>query len=111
VTAEAGHAVYRAVQESLTNAARYAPGAAVRVRMQWGPDLLRVEVEDDGAAPGHQPLVGQGGGLGLAGMRERLAAVGGSVEAGPRGPQGPPGPPGWRVVVGVPAGAAREERS
>lgn len=95
VTAEAGHAVYRAVQESLTNAARYAPGSAVRVALAWESELLRVDIRDDGAAPGHQPLQGQGSGMGLAGMRERLEGVGGAVEAGPVGR-------GWRVALRVP---------
>jgi signal transduction histidine kinase len=93
--AEAGHAVYRAVQESLTNAARYAPGSVVRVRLAWSPGRLSVAIADDGAAPGHAPLTGQGTGLGLTGMRERLAAVGGEVTAGPAGS-------GWQVRLTVP---------
>lgn len=98
VSAEAGHAVYRAVQESLTNAARYAPGSVVRIEVRWQAATLDVAIEDDGAAPGHQPLLGEGGGLGLSGMRERLRAVGGTVEAGPTGPTGH----GWRVALSVP---------
>lgn len=92
---EAGHAVYRAVQESLTNAARYAPGSPVQVCLDWSVARLTVRVIDRGVAPGHTPLVGQGTGLGLAGMRERLRAVGGSVQAGPSGA-------GWQVAVSVP---------
>ncbi len=91
----AGHAAYRAVQESLTNAARYAPGSSVRVTMSWQADALAVEIEDDGTAAGHTPLLGQGTGLGISGMRERLIAVGGKVQAGPRGS-------GWRVSFAVP---------
>ncbi len=82
VSGEVGHAVYRAVQESLTNAARYAPGSPVRVAVRWKPEQLQVIIEDDG--PGDRPVVaGQGSGEGLNGMRERVARVGGELDAGP----------------------------
>ena len=93
---DAGHATYRAVQEALTNAARYAPGAEVTVTLDYGPSGLAVCVADTGLPPGREPVASQGSGLGLAGMSERLAAVGGSVTAGPR-PSG-----GWQVRVEVP---------
>jgi signal transduction histidine kinase len=96
VPAETGHALYRAVQESLTNAARYAPGSPVRVAVAWTPGLLTVCVDDDGPLPGRVPVTGQGSGLGLAGMQERLAQHGGKLTAGPR-PDG-----GWRVEATVP---------
>ena len=96
VTAEAGHAVYRAVQESLTNAARYAPGATVSVDLAWTPGELRTTVTDTGLPSGRQAVADQGTGLGLAGMTERLVDVGGSVTAGPT-PAG-----GWRVAITVP---------
>jgi signal transduction histidine kinase len=93
---ELGHALYRAVQESLTNAARYAPGSTVRVSLAWAPERLSVRIEDDG--PGDRHVVaGQGTGLGLAGMRERLAAAGARLEAGPW-------ERGWRTEVAVPLG-------
>jgi signal transduction histidine kinase len=93
----AGHAVYRAVQESLTNAARYAPGAAVAVLLRWEPGQLRVHIDDSGPGIGHHATPGQGTGLGLAGMAERVNEVGGTVQAGPR-----PDTTGWRVDVTVP---------
>lgn len=97
VEADVGHAVYRAVQESLTNAARYAPGSEVRVRVGWGADRLTVTIEDDG--PGEHPVVtGQGSGQGLRGMHERLEAVGAQLRAGPR--HG-----GWRTELSVPLAA------
>ena len=80
----AGEAVYRLVQEALTNVRKYAgPGAHAEVAERWDGESLRVTVRDDGrgalaAADGHSP------GFGLLGMRERMAAVGGRVEAGPR---------------------------
>jgi signal transduction histidine kinase len=101
VAPAAGHAVYRAVQEALTNAARYAPGATIGVELQWTPAELALQVTDTGPATGHHTTPGQGSGLGLAGMSERLEPLGGSVQAGPR-----PDGPGWRVQLRVPATAA-----
>lgn len=99
VAPEAGHALYRAVQEALTNAARYAPGAPVSVTLGYGPGVLDVCVLDSGVAHGHPaPRTGMGNGLGLAGMTERITAVGGRVSAGPV-PGG-----GWRVEAQVPLG-------
>jgi signal transduction histidine kinase len=86
-----GHALYRAVQESLTNAARYAPGSPVSVELAWeGPGPV-ITVTDDGPAPGHRAEP-SGGGYGLPGMRERLAAAGAQQSAGPFGK-------GWRVQL------------
>jgi signal transduction histidine kinase len=82
-------AVYRIVQESLTNVRKHAPAATVAaVRLRYADDGIEVEITDDGPPPGSQP---PGPGHGLAGMRERAAAYGGSVDAGP-GLRG-----GWRV--------------
>lgn len=100
VEPEAGHAIYRVVQESLTNAARYAPGSPVHVSLCWQGQQLRVRVDDDGLPPGRVAVAHQGTGLGLAGMQERLQRLDGSVQAGPR-PDG-----GWRVEATVPAVAA-----
>ena len=96
VSAEAGHAVYRAVQESLTNAARYAPGASVSVSLDWA-SVLTVIVCDTGLPIGRSAVADQGTGLGLAGMDERLREVGGSVTAGPVAGGG------WQVEITVPA--------
>jgi signal transduction histidine kinase len=94
VSAAAGHAIYRAVQESLTNAARYAPDSAVRVAMVWEPAQLRLVVSDDG--PGDlAPPSGQGSGQGLRGMQERVASVGGTLLTGPQGT-------GWQTEIVVP---------
>jgi signal transduction histidine kinase len=72
-------AVYRIVQEALTNARRHAPGAAVDVELRYRADSLRVRVRDNGPGPsGVEP-----GGHGLAGMRERAAAVGGRLTVRP----------------------------
>ncbi|WP_234320265.1 sensor histidine kinase [Streptomyces sp. SBT349] len=88
---------YRVVQEALTNARRHAVGAAVDVEVGYAPDRLRLRIRDNG--PG--PASGAGsGGHGLLGMRERLAAVGGELTAGPA-PVG-----GFLVEATVPVGAA-----
>ena len=83
VTPEVEDAAYRVVQEGLTNAMKHAAGSDVAVRVGAGAAELEVEVSDRGAvAP--SPLAASGAGLGLAGMRERVAALGGAVDAGPR---------------------------
>jgi signal transduction histidine kinase len=101
VSAPSGHAVYRAVQESLTNAARYAPGSAVQVVLTWTETSLRVCIDDDGPQAGHSNPAAQGTGLGLAGMDERVQGAGGRLHTGPR-----PDAPGWRVEIEVPLESA-----
>jgi len=82
-------AVFRLVQEALTNAMKHAgPGASAAVRLQLTPAEVRVDVEDDGTGRGAVP--GAAGG-GLTGMRERISAFGGDLDFGPRDPRG------WRV--------------
>jgi signal transduction histidine kinase len=78
-----GRAVYRVVQESLTNAARHAAGARVRVGLRWRPTELAVEVRNGptSAAPRHPEA---GGGAGLTGLAERVTAAGGELTAGPQ---------------------------
>ena len=90
---------YRVVQESLTNAIRYAAGAAATVRLAYRDDGIMVEVTDDG--PGAPTAVAaiRGGGAGLAGLRERARLLGGQLEAGSAAERGfavrafLPGPP------------------
>ncbi len=73
---------YRIVQEALTNCLKHAgPDARARVRLRFGAEALAIEVADDGRGAA---VPGVGGGLGLAGMRERAAMFGGDVQAGPR---------------------------
>jgi signal transduction histidine kinase len=75
-------AVYRIIQESLTNAIRHAGPASAAVSLSYHDGELRVEITDTGRG---QPAgtAGHSDGHGLAGMRERAAAVGGTVETGP----------------------------
>ncbi len=81
---DASSALYHLVQEALTNVRKYAgPQVTVRIYEHWNDDGVAITVVDNGrgaaaADDGHQP------GYGLLGIRERMAAVGGSVVAGPR---------------------------
>ena len=85
---------YFVVAEALTNAARHAAPATVTVRLAYGEEELTVEVDDDGREFPHHAASGTGSGI--AGMRERAAALGGELEAGPR-PGG-----GFRVRARLP---------
>jgi signal transduction histidine kinase len=73
-------AVYRIVQEALTNARRHAPGAAVDVELHYAADALRLRIRDNGPGP---PPAGAASGNGLLGMAERASAVGGDLRTGP----------------------------
>jgi signal transduction histidine kinase len=75
-------AAYRVVQEGLTNAVRHAAGARVGITVEHAPGAVRIEVTDSGGTPA--PGVGPGNGRGLIGLRERLAVLGGTLEAGAR---------------------------
>jgi signal transduction histidine kinase len=82
---------YRIVQEALTNVLKHSHAEHVDVRVGYG-DELAVEVRDDGAAPSN----GNGTGNGLIGMQERVALLGGTVEAG----SDPGG--GYRIAATIP---------
>jgi signal transduction histidine kinase len=71
---------YRIVQESLTNVLRHAGPATAAVRLALADGVLRVEVTDTGRGG---PVAQSGGGHGLAGMRERVTALGGALDAAP----------------------------
>jgi signal transduction histidine kinase len=86
---EADQAAYRIVQEALTNVSRHAGAASASVHLHYTPQALSIQVDDDGKVPatstgtpaGIRP---SGPGLGLVGMRERVSALGGRLQAGPR---------------------------
>jgi signal transduction histidine kinase len=91
-----GVCAYRIVQESLSNAGRHAPGAAISVRVEREPQLVRLKIFNEPPAEGHRANGGHangpagnggagngGAGHGLAGMRERVELLGGSLSAGP----------------------------
>jgi signal transduction histidine kinase len=89
-----GRTAYRVVQEGLTNAVRHAAPCQVRVSVRRLTDRVEIEVLDDGA--GHRASTRTPGGHGLVGMRERVAALGGDVDAGPAADGG------WRVIARLP---------
>jgi signal transduction histidine kinase len=93
--ATTGATVYRIVQESLTNAARHAPGSNVQVRVAARDGRVDLAVESSGTP-------GAGSGMGLANMHERAEAVGGTLHAGPGGD-------GWLVQASLPT-VARADR-
>jgi signal transduction histidine kinase len=98
-------AAYRIIQESLTNVARHAPGATVAIELEYRGDGIELRVCDNGR-PGHQrpgdpeqPLGRPG--TGIAGMRERAAALGGWLDTRRRAGRG------FEVTAHLPAGAGR----
>ncbi|MFF0226869.1 histidine kinase [Streptomyces sp. NPDC004629] len=92
VPAATGAVAYRVVREALTNTARYARGAAVRVALGSRPGLLTVTVTDDGGTTAEPGL---GTGRGLTGLRGTVGAVGGTLSYGPASG-------GWTVHAELP---------
>lgn len=86
-------AAFRIVQEALTNVVRHSGSRTARVRITYAPGRLGLRIDDEGPATGSDA---GGSGRGLVGMRERAAALGGTIEAGPR-PDG-----GFRVRADLP---------
>ncbi|WP_433826531.1 sensor histidine kinase [Actinoplanes sp. CA-015351] len=78
VPAPVATAVYRVVQESLTNTVRHAGATRAAVTLRYSPTRVVVDVQDDGKAAAEVV-----DGHGIAGMRERVAALGGALTAGP----------------------------
>jgi signal transduction histidine kinase len=78
---EASQAVRRVAKEALTNVRKHAPGAKIRIRLDYGEHEVMLNVRDSGAPPGE--FTHSGAGYGLLGMRERAELLGGSLEAGP----------------------------
>ncbi|WP_406165746.1 sensor histidine kinase [Streptomyces sp. NBC_00996] len=93
-------AAFRIVQEALTNVVRHSGSRHARVRLESAEGALRLRIDDDGPATGADA---GGSGNGLAGMRERAAALGGTIEAGPRDDGG------FRVLAVLPL-RAKEDR-
>jgi signal transduction histidine kinase len=94
VAAPTAHVAFRVVQESLTNALRYAPGAPVRVLVSGSGRALTVSVQNDPSVQERPGLSGTG--RGLVGLRERVHELGGQLLAGPT-PLG-----GWHVEATLP---------
>jgi signal transduction histidine kinase len=94
-------ASYRIVQEALTNVLRHADATRATVLVRADADCLTIAVTDDGTVGGTPSS--RGAGAGVRGMRERAAALGGTLEAGPC----PDGEGGWRVEAALPLVRAR----
>ncbi|MFF3906686.1 sensor histidine kinase [Streptomyces sp. NPDC001848] len=92
-------AAFRIVQEALTNVVRHSGSRHARVHIDSAQDVLRLRVDDDGPATGADA---GGSGNGLAGMRERAAALGGTIEAGTRADGG------FRVLAVLPLKTSAE---
>ncbi|MFI6684840.1 sensor histidine kinase [Streptomyces sp. NPDC050485] len=95
-------AAFRIVQEALTNVVRHSAARTARVAVGYRPGALVLRIEDEGPAAGGDA---GGSGNGLIGMRERVAALGGTIEAGPL-PAG-----GFRVTARLPLAADSKETS
>jgi signal transduction histidine kinase len=103
LSAAAKICLYRFVQEGLNNAWRYAEGQGQRVAMEVAGARLTVVVSDEG--PGYpavaQPMA-EDGGMGLAGLRDRVESLGGTLETGNRAAQpGRPAGAEMRMVLDV----------
>jgi signal transduction histidine kinase len=92
-------AVYRLVQEALTNARKHAAGAPVSVTVHYGPPVSTVDVSNPAGASSDAAVVSSG--YGLTGVAERVAALGGHLEHGPSGSSG------WQVSASIPVTSAR----
>jgi signal transduction histidine kinase len=99
----ADRALYRVVQESLTNAAKHAPGADPRVLLWSTPEGVRVRVTNPVPGEGHRPRRVPGAGSGLLGLRERVRLAGGDLNAGRSGQD-------WVVTALVPAAEPASEQ-
>jgi signal transduction histidine kinase len=100
VSAEAGLALYRTAQEAVTNVRKHAPGAAIAMRLRYGPADVGLTVTNTGGSPAVSSAVPSTsyrvGGYGLTGLRERAELAGGSFTADPIDN-------GWRVGVMIPS--------
>lgn len=96
IPGHAARATYRILQEGLTNAIRHAPGAAIHVSVACG-DGIRLEIVNHTPPAGAVGIGELGSGHGLAGLAERVAALGGTIHSGPV-PAG-----GWRLSAELPA--------
>lgn len=100
VTAGIQLAIYRVVQEALTNVVRHAGASSAKVSVLYSPGAISVWVEDDGrkvAGPATRAVGRPGDGHGLVGMRERIVAAGGVLDVGPK-----PDGDGWQVHAHIP---------
>ncbi len=96
---------YRIVQEALTNTLRHAAASQAVITVTFAEGHVELDIRDDGRGVGSTVAGTNGGGRGIAGMRERAAMLGGTLEAGPL-----PGGEGFRVHARLPL-EAKSDRS
>ncbi len=98
LSAEVGMALYRAAQEALTNARKHAPGASTTISLTFTAQGTTLVVDNGSAMnpPADIELARTGAGMGLQGMRERIAQLGGHTDAAPSAT-------GWTVRVAIPS--------
>ncbi|WP_231904893.1 sensor histidine kinase [Streptantibioticus cattleyicolor] len=100
VAVETAQTVLRVAQEAVTNAVKYAPGAARTMTLAYTADGISLTVVNGPGPDGGPPEGASGTGMGLVGMRERAALVGGTLRAGPTVED--PARGGWTVKLEVP---------
>jgi signal transduction histidine kinase len=80
---EAAQALYRTVQEALTNVQRHARASHARVTLAAPNGVVMLRIEDDGIGPGSRGAASTSDGFGLIGLRERVSLLGGQLDFGP----------------------------
>jgi signal transduction histidine kinase len=98
-----GLSLHRVVEEALTNARRYAPRAVTEVALTVEQDCVVLTVDSVGPSADPRPADGDRARYGIVGMRERMAAIGGDLEAGPT-------PTGWSVRSRAPLSSTGPHR-
>lgn len=93
--ADTAHTMVRVAQEALTNAAKHAPGAPRVMRLTFSAGRTTLAITNGAATAAPRPDLAGGTGMGLVGMRERVALLGGTLHAGPDGE-------GWHVELEIP---------
>jgi signal transduction histidine kinase len=101
VPRQAGAAVYRITREALTNVIRHSGAANASVHVDHHDGRVEVSIRDDGAGAFDGPEPDAAPGHGIAGMRERAEALGGTLSAGPAGDGG------FLVTASLPVGSDR----
>ena len=105
VSAQASRAAYRVIQESLTNVVRHSGAKRADVQVDVSDERVRITVCDEGSTAAGADAAVPNSGTGLTAMRQRVEALRGTVEAGPR-----PDSAGWRVSAILPNALATRPR-
>jgi signal transduction histidine kinase len=104
LTEASADTAYRLVQEALTNALKYAPGAPIYVTLSRQDDQVQVQIVNDPPRARSSGLERTGGGHGPAGMRERISHCGGTLTTATTAAGG------WNVTAAFPRGSSLPPR-